>query len=73
MEEKAGRPKRPDNSLHLLMPNYEQKKFVKKTNKQTIQLRDKTRDNAQKVGARSARDSYFTLVSLEVVDDQISF
>ena len=49
MEEKAGRPKRPDNSLHLLMPNYEQKKFVKKTNKQTIQLRDKTRDNAQKV------------------------
>ena len=24
MEEKAGRPKRPDNSLHLLMPNYEQ-------------------------------------------------
>ena len=25
MEEKAGRPKRPDNSLPLLMPNYEQK------------------------------------------------
>ena len=35
MEEKAGRPKRPDNILPLLMPNYEQKnKFVKKqTNK----------------------------------------
>ena len=25
MEEKVGRPKRPDNSLPLLMPNYEQK------------------------------------------------
>ena len=25
MEEKAGRPKRPDNSLPLSMPNYEQK------------------------------------------------
>ena len=25
MEEKAGRPKRPDYSLPLLMPNYEQK------------------------------------------------
>ena len=34
MEEKVGRPKRPDNILPLLMPNYEQKTSLLK-NKQT--------------------------------------
>ena len=44
MEEKAGRPKGPDNSLPLSMPNYEQNKFVK--NKQTNETTTK-QDNGQ--------------------------
>ena len=43
--EKAGRPKRPDNSLPLTMPNYEQKKSLLK-NKQANETTTR-QDNGQ--------------------------